>query len=524
MLPSRVAMSPSAMLGNTASYFTPLLIAAIAALTFCFLAKYIYRVTFHPLAAFPGPRLAALTNLYGASYDLLPNRSYCKQLPALHDKYGPIVRAWPNHLHIRDIDAYNEIFKIGTKFDKYPPHYANPTFQGGYFPITSTKNALARKKMHSPSFSKEAVRHSEHLITDMLAKFLDILTGYVPGARPVDFTRALNCVFADIAMNYAFQRPFNALDKEEFQSDLLDGVEIFTVMWQWSMHFPRVFGGVTWVIQCLPGWLTSRIIKPFALVDWCLDVSREQITHLQKRSSSKGEIRTVFDINLNPNLEKGQFTPTVDEMAADAFALLNAGTGTLTSTAVVITWSLLNNPHMMRRLKTELRVVMPGREDSVDSAALEKLPYLRAVIREGLRLSYGAPGRLSRVVPSSGAVLSGQKIPPGTVVSSSCYVYHSDPSTFADPHTFRPERWLASNPTDEPLQEMEKKFMPFSRGSRSCTGMNLAYAELYLVIACLYRRFEISNGGTTEADMQWDDCGTPVTRGHLKVTVRESVE
>lgn len=169
----------------------------------------------------------------------------------------------------------------------------------------------------------------------------------------------------------------------------------------------------------------------------------------------------------------------------------------------------------------------------------------RAVIREGLRLSYGAPGRLSRVVPSSGAVLSGQKIPPGvriphptppphhlltktppfqTVVSSSCYVYHSDPSTFADPHTFRPERWLASNPTDEPLQEMESKFMPFSRGSRSCTGMNLAYAELYLVIACLYRRFEISNGGTTEADMQWDDCGTPVTRGHLKVTVRESVE
>lgn len=54
--------------------------------------------------------------------------------------------------------------------------------------------------------------------------------------------------------------------------------------------------------------------------------------------------------------------------------------------------------------------------------------------------------------------------------------------------------------------------------------MNLAYAELYLVIARLYRRFEISNGGTTEADMQWDDCFIPVTRGHLKVTVRESVE
>lgn len=140
--------------------------------------------------------------------------------------------------------------------------------------------------MHSPSFSKEAVRHSEHLITDMLAKFLEILSGYVPGARPVDFTRALSCLFADIAMNYAFQRPFNALDEEGFQSDLLKGVETFAVMGQWPVHFPRVFGGVTWGIQCLPRWLTSRIIKPFALVDWCLDVSTTRTICTESLNSS----------------------------------------------------------------------------------------------------------------------------------------------------------------------------------------------------------------------------------------------
>lgn len=108
-----------------------------------------------------------------------------------------------------------------------------------------------------------------------------------------------------------------------------------------------------------------------------------------------------------------------------------------------------------------------------------------------------------------------------TLVSSSCYVYHQDADTFPDPQTFQPSRWL-SNP--EPREAVEAKFMPFSRGSRTCTGSNLAWAELHLITAHLFRRFDVSNGGTTEADMRWDDCFVPVTRGHLKVVVRESAE
>lgn len=516
-------MSPLALLKDTTSYFSPLLTGAVAAFTFFLFAKYIYRVTFHPLATFPGPKLAALTSLYGASYDLLPDRSYCKQFPALHDTYGPIVRTWPNHLHIRDMGAYNQIFKAGgVNFDKHAPFYAVPQFKDAYFPIASTKTALARKSMHSPPFSKEAVRRSEHLITDMLAKFLDLLSGYVSGARPVDLTMGVRCLTADISMNYAFQRPFNALDEDGFQSQVIMGTDASSRLFQWLAYFPRFFGGVFRVAENLPEWLIRRYMRPFALVNWCLEVCRDQIAYLQNCSPSEKKIRTVFDINLNPNLEKGQFTPTTSEMGADAFALLVAGTDTVAITTVVITWALLNNPQMMQRLKAELREVMPGRQDTVDWAGLEKLPYLRAVIREGLRLGYGAPGRLPRVVPSSGAVLCGQKIPAGTVVSSSAYVYHQDPHTFTDPQTFRPERWLA--PPTGGSSEMDAKFVPFSKGSRSCIGINLAYAELDLIVAHLYRRFDVSNAGTTDADMQWKDCLAPVTKGHLKVTVKESVD
>ena len=104
---------------------------------------------------------------------------------------------------------------------------------------------------------------------------------------------------------------------------------------------------------------------------------REQIAFLHKRSPSEEEnIRTVFDINFHPNLEKGQFTPTFDEMVGDALGYMMAGTDTVSHTMAVITWALLKDPQMMQKLKAELTTVMPGREDTVEWAKLENLSYL----------------------------------------------------------------------------------------------------------------------------------------------------
>jgi cytochrome P450 len=60
-----------------------------------------------------------------------------------------------------------------------------------------------------------------------------------------------------------------------------------------------------------------------------------------------------------------------------------------------------------------------------------------------------------------------------------------DPDIFPDPKTFKPERWLEPGAR----QKLEPYLVTFGKGTRACVGINLAYAELYTVIATLLRRF-----------------------------------
>ena len=81
-------------------------------------------------------------------------------------------------------------------------------------------------------------------------------------------------------------------------------------------------------------------------------------------------------------------------------------------------------------------------------------------------------------------------------------------------------------------QQQQTPVNPYSRASQkreelvslpdifSSSHINsLAYAQLFLTIAQLMRRFDLTLSETTAADMEWDDCYTPKTRGHLRVTV-----
>ncbi|KAF8272730.1 hypothetical protein EI94DRAFT_212474 [Lactarius quietus] len=74
-----------------------------------------------------------------------------------------------------------------------------------------------------------------------------------------------------------------------------------------------------------------------------------------------------------------------------------------------------------------------------------------------------------------------------------------------------PDRWLG-----EGAKIYEPSMVAFSKGPRSCIGINLAYCELYLVIAGIFRRFDVTLDAERSGDMSVVEHFVPVFRGpHL---------
>lgn len=134
------------------------------------------------------------------------------------------------------------------------------------------------------------------------------------------------------------------------------------------------------------------------------------------------------------------------------------------------------------------------------------LPYLDAVIREGLRLAMANPTRLPRTVPPRGFDFTDStgktyRFPAGTQIGAQILTLHTNPKVFPEPSAFNPERWL-----DNATPEMQQSFIPFSLGQRQCIARNLAMEELFLAVRAIARE-DVLAGARAVSDkieiMEW---------------------
>lgn len=169
----------------------------------------------------------------------------------------------------------------------------------------------------------------------------------------------------------------------------------------------------------------------------------------------------------------------MEDLTDEMFTILTAAAETTGHAMTMITYYTLSNPAVYQTLVSELQTAF-FHKTNLEYAMLEKLPFLTAVIKEGLRLSYSTPGRLPRVIETPDAIFNGYKVPKGTTVGMSIWMMHRNLELYPEPENFIPDRWL----DQEKSKMLDKYFVPFSKGSRQCVGMQYV---LVSSLQCLLR-------------------------------------
>jgi cytochrome P450 len=203
----------------------------------------------------------------------------------------------------------------------------------------------------------------------------------------------------------------------------------------------------------------------------------------RRRASPDASRQDVMSVLLGARYEDG--SPLTDAALRDELVTLLV-TGYET-TAAALAWALHwihQDRQVERRLRDELTTLGP---DPAPAALAEEAPYLRAVCNETLRIHPILPvvaRQLQRPL-----TVQGYALPAGIHMTACIYLAHRRAATFPEPQCFRPERFLAGEPS---IYE----FLPFGGGSRRCLGILLALFEMKVALGTLLSRcsFEAAGG------------------------------
>ncbi|KAF2926594.1 cytochrome P450 89A2 [Oryza sativa Japonica Group] len=196
---------------------------------------------------------------------------------------------------------------------------------------------------------------------------------------------------------------------------------------------------------------------------------------------------------------------------------MSAGTDT---TATALQWILANlvkNPAMQDKLREEITAAAVDGE--VREEDLQAMPYLKAVVLEGLRRHPPDHFLLPHTVEEE-TTLDGYRVPANTPVNFAVGEIGLDSEVWTSPEVFRPERFLAGGEGEDVdlTGSKEIKMMPFGAGRRICPGMALALLHLEYFVANLVREFEWREVAGDEVDLTQKLQFTVVMKRPLKAT------
>ncbi|KAI0173480.1 cytochrome P450 [Hypoxylon sp. FL1284] len=448
-----------------------------------------YRLVLHPLAQFPGPKLAAATRFYEAYFDIVCGGQYTLKIADLHRKYGPIVRISPYELHVIDPSYHEKLYRQEGRWDKYEWTYDAFSAKGATLSTGPHNIHKTRRLAISHFFSKARVASRQHVIDQNVAKLCSRLSEFA--GKTVDLGAALSAVTRDISCEFNLNKTYGALDKDDFNVSMTKMFRQGGAIWRMTKHFPW-FGPA---MQSIPRSLMFKLANEgtrefFQYIQDCEEDTKNLLSNAaaspaEQVAAPRTIVHEIVDSKLPP--EEKTFLRVLDEVRL----VTGAGFETTASVMRLICYHAFSNSTILQRLRAELDTASgqsSSGEATIDLKMLERLPYLTSVIMEGMRLSPGIGSRMSRISPDKDTFYGDIRIPSGTPVSMTAILMHTDETLYPDPLSFNPERWMDV----EARKKLDKTFAPFSKGTRMCLGMHLAWAEMYIMLAALIRRFDFN--------------------------------
>ncbi|KAJ7960901.1 Cytochrome P450 [Quillaja saponaria] len=240
-------------------------------------------------------------------------------------------------------------------------------------------------------------------------------------------------------------------------------------------------------LQVITG-IKAKLVKLQREMDTTLNnIIKEHKESKRMNKSSPSEAReNLLDVLLNLQ-EKNDPELTLTENNIKAVVLDMFGGGSDTS-ATIMQWAmseLLKNPKVLEETQAEVRRVF-DKKGLVDEAALDELKYLKAVVKEALRLHPPIPLLLPRE-SSERCEINGYEMPAKTRVIINAWAIARDPNYWTEADKFKPERFI-DNPID--YRGTDFAYIPFGAGRRLCPGITFGLFNTELPLANLLYHFD----------------------------------
>ncbi|KAJ0501790.1 putative geraniol 8-hydroxylase [Helianthus annuus] len=213
--------------------------------------------------------------------------------------------------------------------------------------------------------------------------------------------------------------------------------------------------------------------------------------HVRSTSSSYASSEDLTDLLLNIGKDQNSSISL-----NDMHDLFLVGTDTTSNTLEWAMAELIHNLEKMLKARAEIKKVIGNDERAFEESDISRVPYLRAIIKETLRLH----PPVTFLVPHKAITdveIKGYMVPKDAQIMCNMWAMGQDPNVWSDPQRFKPERFLE---VEIDFKGRDFEFIPFGAGRRMCPGLPLADIMLHLMLGSLIHKFDWKIEGGSFSD------------------------